>query len=122
MHEIWSGFRDSVSLVGDPHTSEIYTKALADEVLTDAEQMQLLVKIQTIFRVWEEAYMQWEQGRLDDNVWDSMLRQIGLVLGSPPFVQVWELRKEVYGPSFQQFIDSLPRRTYNLREAATNDA
>lgn len=116
MHEIWSGFRDSVSVLGESQAATIYTKALAQEELTDSEQMQLLVIIQNILRVFEEAHMQWKQGRLDDDVWESMLLQITLVLGSRPFRFVWELRKEVFGSSFQEFIENLPRNQYSIRE------
>ena len=114
MHEIWSGFRDSVGVLGEPYASAIYTKSLAREALTDAEQMQLLVIIQNILRVFEEAHMQWRQGRLDDEVWESMLLQITLVLPSYPFQSVWKLRKEVFGPTFQAFIDHLPLHQYSI--------
>jgi hypothetical protein len=120
MHEVWSGFRESVSLLGNPDTSVVYAKALANEKLTDAEQMQLLVNIQNMFRVWEEAFMQQRRGRLDPEVWDSMLRQIMFVKGSPPFVYVWELRKEVFGTAFQEFINGLPSYDYDIRKAATS--
>ena len=40
----------------------MFTKALAQEELSDAEQMQLMVGVQRVLRVWEEAFMQKNQG------------------------------------------------------------
>ena len=121
MHDIWSEFRESLSLLGDSQFSAVYAKSLNEQELTDAEQLQLLVTIQVIHRVWEEAFMQWKRGRLDDDVWDSMLRQIKISRGSRPFVHVWSLRKEVFGPEYQDFIDQLPLSQYDLRSESISE-
>jgi hypothetical protein len=118
MHEIWVGFRDSIAAFGDQQTSQVYTKALAHEELSDAEQLQLIVGVQRILRVWEEAFMQKNKGRLDDEVWEAMVVQYSSTMGSRAFQIVWELRKEVYGSEFRRFVDDLPVSDYQIRENA----
>ena len=121
MHEVLTGFRDSVSSLGDQKIAEVYTKAASLQELSDAEHMQLMVHIQRILRVYEEAYMQKQQGRLDDAVWEGMLLQINYAMSGRPFRLVWELRKGVYSSAFRHFIDGLPVKEYGIREVAEPD-
>ena len=124
-HEIWSGFRTSIAELGDPRAAEVFAKAVAGKQLTDVEHMQLLVHVQSVLRVWEEAFMQWERGRLDDEVWQTMLLQFHLVMDSPPFKLVWKMRREVFGSKFRHFVDNIETRKYEFRgptgEAASNE-
>ena len=118
MHDIWVGFRDSISAFGDQQTSEVYTKALAQEELSDAEQLQLIVGVQRILRVWEEAFMQKNRGRLDDEVWEVMTIQFSSVMGGHAFQTVWKLRKDVYSSAFRRFVDDLPASNYQIQDAS----
>ena len=121
IHEVWTGFRDSISALGDQQIAEVFTKAAAHQDLSDAEHMQLLVQVQRILRVWEEAFMQKQQGRLDDEIWEAMLLQIKHAMGARPFQMVWDLRKGVYSVEFRRFIDDLPRDNYGIREVALSE-
>ena len=116
MHDIWVGFRESIGAFGDHQTSMVYTKALAQEELSDSEQLQLIVGVQRILRVWEEAFMQKNRGRLDDEVWETMVTQFSSTMGSRAFQTVWNLRKDVYSSSFRRFVDNLPSSDYRIRE------
>ena len=121
VHDIWAGFRDSISAFGDKQNSEVYTKALAQQDLSDAEQMQLMVGVQRVLRVWEEAFMQRNQGRLDDEVWEVMQLQFASIMSGHPFQLVWKLRKNIYSPAFRRFVDDLPIASYGLRESIGAD-
>ncbi len=115
MHEISAGFRDSIATFTDPQMAELFTRAnLRDDTLTDAETLQLVIGIQRIFRVWEEAHNQYNAGRLDKHIWDAMNRQYSSYLAAPAYQMVWELRRQFYDDDFRDFVDNLPRTEYTL--------
>ena len=116
MHEISVGFRDSISTFTDPQMAELFTRVnSAEEPLTDTEMLQLIVGVQRIFRVWEEAYGQYLRGRLDPDIWEAMIRQYSSYLAAPAFQRVWELRRKYYNRDFCKFVHELPRTEYVLR-------
>ena len=83
MHEISVGFRDSISTFADPQMAELFVRAnCGEEPLTESETLQLVVGIQRIFRVWEEAYGQHLRGRLDAEIWEAMIRQYSSYLAA----------------------------------------
>ncbi len=116
MHEISAGFRDSISTFADPQMAELFTRVnCGEEPLTDAEMLQLVVGIQRIFRVWEEAYLQHLRRRLDADIWEAMIRQYSSYLAAPAFQRVWEMRRRYYNDAFRKFVDELPRTEYTLK-------
>ena len=116
MHEIWVAFREAISSLGDPQVADVYTRALSGDSLTDTEQLQLIVALQRILRVWEEAFLQMRKGRLDDDVWDTIKAQYVSVISNAAFRMVWELRGEVYNRDFRDFVDALPKTEgYRIR-------
>jgi hypothetical protein len=115
MHEISVGFRDSISTFADPQMAELFTRANGgEEPLTESEMLQLVVGIQRIFRVWEEAYGQHLRGRLDADIWEAMIRQYSSYLAAPGYQRVWEMRGRYYNDAFRKFVDELPRTEYTL--------
>jgi hypothetical protein len=116
MHEISVGFRESISTFADPQMAELFTRAnLQNDTLTDAETLQLVVGMQRIFRVWEEAHNQYRAGRLDKHTWDTMIKQYSSYLAAPGFQMGWELRRQYYDDDFREFVDKLPRTEYTLK-------
>ena len=108
MHNISVGFRDSISTFADPQLAIILSKAISeDSELSEPELIQLYVGVTKIFRVWEEAYALYRRGRLEDDIWDSMMRQYSVIMGTPAFLRVWEERRHVFGVDFQKFADSV---------------
>ena len=108
MHNISVGFRDSISTFADPQLATIMSKANSeDSELSEPELIQLYVGVTKIFRVWEEAYALYRRGRLEDDIWDSMMRYYSVIMGTPAFLRVWEERRQVFGIEFQEFADSV---------------
>lgn len=116
MHEIAVAYRESNIPFADPILAEILTRAHKDtDSLTEAEVVQLIVGVQGVFRVWEEAYYQHVAGRLDQHLWDAMLREYSSYLSAPGFDFVWQLRKNGHNDDFRQFVDELPKPEYRTR-------
>ena len=109
MHNISVGFRDSISTFADPQMAILMSRANSDgDDLSEPELIQLYVGVTKLFRVWEEAYFLYQRGRLDEDIWESMMRQYAMIMGTKSFQRVWENRKDVFNPEFQKFADAVP--------------
>jgi hypothetical protein len=116
MHEISVGFRESISSFLDSDLVDIFLKANVDvNTLSDNERLRLLIAMQRVFRVWEEAFHQYSAKRLDARIWQPMISLYSSYLAAPGFNVFWELRKQHYDPEFREFVDNLPRTEYLLR-------
>jgi hypothetical protein len=88
--------------------ADIFAKAYEHfDELTLSESLRLISGLQRVYRVWEEAYIQHDEGRLDARIWRSMVKQYASYLSMPPFKEVWDLRGEYFDESFQEFVREL---------------
>ena len=116
MHEISQSFRESLAAGSDMTMAEIVTRANENfDAVSDAERIVLISGNQRVIRVFEEAFHQRREGRLDEYIWDVMVKQYASFLSAPSMARVWELRKEFYDPEFRAFVDSLDRSEFRLR-------
>ena len=116
MHEISAAFRDSIATFTDVERAEIITRGNEDfDSLSDPEVFVLLAGIQRLLRVWEEAYHQHKEGRLDSYIWNVMCNQYGAFITAASFQRVWELRREYFDPEFRNFVEQMERSEYKLR-------
>ena len=70
--------------------------------------------VQGVLRVWEEAFYQYSEKRLDERVWNAWSAQYKDWLSSPGFQKVWEIRKHTYSAEFQLIVDSIEVGQYKL--------
>ncbi len=123
MHAVSEGFRDSIgSLAEIPHVAKIWIKSNEDpNSLTDEELVQMFAVAQRNFRVWEEAFGLYRNGRLDENIWEGITKQYASFLSHRGFRHVWEFRCEYYNQEFRHYVDNLPTSEYKIR-VTPNDA
>ena len=82
--------------------------------LSEAERLQFISMVQGLMRVWEEAFYQYSENRLDHRVWSAWCAQYRDWISSYGFQRVWALRKHTYSHDFQQFVDGIELGEYNL--------
>ena len=115
-HEIAEGFRDMLLPFADADLCEVFVRANTDfDGLTDAERVQMITVNSRNIRLWEEAYHQFKGGRLDENIWNTMVRQYSSYLSAPSFLRVWKLRSAYYDDEFREFVESLDRLEYKIK-------
>jgi|TARA_B110000438_G_C15708385_1_gene604198 hypothetical protein len=115
VHEITEAFRLAITSFQDAQRAEVYTRALNNyEGLSDAEKLQFISMVQGVLRVWEEAFYQYSEKRLDERVWNAWSAQYKDWLSSPGFQKVWEIRKHTYSAEFQLIVDSIEVGQYKL--------
>ena len=95
--------------------SELFMQANADiDALSEAERFRLITGAQRVLRVWEEAYIMHNCGRLDDDFWVPMNKQYSAMLGAPAIKFVWDMRREFYNDEFRDFVDATTVLEYRL--------
>jgi hypothetical protein len=114
--EMSSGFRVATTKLLDSGLAGIFVAAIDDfDGLSDEERLKLFVGVTSIFRAWEEAYIQHETGHLDARSWQPMLSYYSFILSSPSAYRVWERRKQHFDAQFRDFVDGLELPEYSLR-------
>ncbi len=109
IHEVSHGFREGIAATFlDQQLSELFVAAKDDaESLSEAERLQFVAFVQRNYRVWEDAFYQRKQGRLDEPHWRSMERQYSSLLSWPGVRWVWSIRRDFYTPEFAAYVDGL---------------
>jgi hypothetical protein len=117
MHDISIGFRDAITHFASADIADILVRANKDYAsLTEVEAQRLIILFGQLFRAWEEAFFQYEAGRLDDRSWSTMLKYYVKLLSMPAFQHAWSLRKDYLDDGFVTFVDSQSREeNYRIR-------
>ncbi len=116
MHDIFVGYRESLADFADPVSAILFDKSLEDyDSLTRVESIRLIAIIGRCFRVWEEAFMQHQASRLNERMWQSMLRQFQGYMATAPFQKTWELRRDYFDPEFAAFVKGLEKTDYRFQ-------
>ena len=116
IHEISVGFREVLTTMTTGDMAELFESANEDyDSLTNAELIKLIAGIYPILRVWEEAYIQFEKGRLEERLWIAMNSQFTSYLAYPAINRVWGLRHQHFDKKFQEFVGALEIPDVHLR-------
>ena len=116
MHEISVGFRESIAIFTEGELAEIFIRGNSDfDSLSDAETLRLLAAFAGVLRVWEEAFIRYEEGQLDTRSWESMLGYYRTLFGAPSLRRVWSLRKAQFDDKFRKYVDELETAEYKIR-------
>lgn len=116
MHDISVGFREAILPMASEDMATIFVKANRDyDSLTDVEAMRFIIISGQFFRAWEEAFIQHQEGRLDDRSWNAILKYYFKIVSAPAVQRAWEVRKDFLDDEFVIFVDSRPLSTYEFR-------
>ena len=116
-HEILEAFRNEIAIIRDPDMADLLAKARSSdyESLTEPERIRYIGWFHPFFRVWEEAYYQHKDGRLDSRMWESMVAVYADAISVESNKKVWELRKHVFTKDFREFVASVKPGEYLLK-------
>jgi len=112
IHEISEAFRNSVTPFTEPDIATPFALLESGQEITDAQRVMLNGAAQKLLRVWEEAFHQRNNDRLDAKVWNVIELQFQHFLGSQALSQTWSLRKQYYDPDFREYVDALTMEDY----------
>ena len=116
LHEMSREHREATAMFATENISDIFVRANHDyNSLSEAESVQLVVLVTSLFRAWENAFLENKDGNLDENVWKSLSRDYTEPMGAPSFRHIWTLRKQNYDPTFQKYVEGIQAREYVVR-------
>lgn len=116
VHELNESFRNAITSFQNPDLADVFVRGKNDfQSLPETERLQFISMIQGIMRVWEDAYHQHQEGRLNDRVWNAMVVQFSGYLSLPGVIGVWSIRKMAYSEDFRAFVDSTTPLEYKTR-------
>lgn len=116
VHELTESFRDAILSFQNPNLADVWARAKTDfESLSETERLQFMSMVQHIFRVWEDAFRQYQGKRLDPTMWEAMVVQFSGYLSLPGVMRVWAIRKQSYGADFRHFVDTTSAREYRTK-------
>lgn len=108
VHDISEAFILGNTCFHDADKADLHIKAHDNfDSLSDSERLQFISMFQGLMRVWEDAYFQFEENRLDNRVWKSMVAQYSDWMSSDGFQKAWKLREHAYNPNFRKFVDGV---------------
>jgi len=113
VHDILEALRNEVSAFKNSENATLYAKGTADfDCLSDAEQIQYIALSLGPMRVWEEAYLQYVSGRLEEKTWNALRAQYVDIRSAPGPERVWQLRKHTFSEDFREYSDALEKGSY----------
>ncbi len=109
IHEVSDGFREGIAATFlDPALAELFVLGKDDHaLLDDVQRVQFIALMQRNYRVWEDAFYQRREGRLDEPLWRSMERQYSALLHWPGMQWAWSIRRDFFTPDFRRYVDDL---------------
>ena len=106
IHDLHESFRNSISSFQNPELAAVFVRAKENfSSLSETERLQFISMIQNIFRVWEDAFHQYHEKRLPEDIWNAMVVQYSGYLSLPGVKKVWLIRKMAYSKKFRDFVD-----------------
>ena len=115
VHELSIGFREAIASFSDGEISEILVRANSDfDSLSDSEKVRMIAVGAVVLRVFEEAFIQNAEGRLDHRNWGSYARYLAMFMDGHCLKRVWELRGPYMDTDFQRFVKNLETSGYRI--------
>ena len=96
------------SAASTPQLSRVVALGQSDfDQLSEDERQQFLIWLFGWFRIIEQAHHNYILGHFEPRIWNGYAKHIESVMQAPAVHRWWNLRKSVFSPDFQQFIDGL---------------
>ena len=115
VHDILEAFRSIQTVGQDAEMSKLLVRSIDSfDDLEDHERMRVISAIGPMIRVWEEAYFQFRSGRLEEEIWETMIAQYSDLMATNVFQQFWAIRKHVYSTGFRALVEKIETGEYKL--------
>jgi hypothetical protein len=88
-----------------PGLAEILLKSQKEQDLTEAEKLTILLLFRTILRGWQNTYLQYLTGALEEEVWIGERNQMQKTLAfDAGLVSFWRQNQDLYTRGFNEVI------------------
>ena len=104
--EVYSSL--SLHIVESRETATLYLRGLADlSSLDEVDRVRFIALMSAIFRYYETSYVQHTRGKLDQELWEDLEKQLRDMTAAPGIRSWWKIRRHWHSADFTSLIDSL---------------
>lgn len=115
VHQVMHEYSEAISRLHEPEMADIWVRAHEDfDSLSPPQRLRFVIYLMVAIRSFEDAYFQWREGRLEEDVWRSLLAPLRDVKSTEAFARFWELRRHQVRPEFADYLDSLEDGEYSF--------
>ena len=98
--------------------SMYYTGLFEPEELDQIDWVRFRTFVTSAFRYYETSYIQYRNGDLDDELWETLAHQLSAATETPGFRKWWKDRENWYSQDFRDLVNrtaSIPTEGEALR-------
>ena len=115
VHQVMHEYSNAVAKLHEPEMADVWVAAIEDfDSLSPSQRLRFIIYLTVAVRSFEDAYFQWCEGRLEDDVWHALLTSLRDVKSTNAFARFWELRRHQFRREFTDYIDSLEAGDYSF--------
>ena len=115
VHQVMHEYSEAISSLHEPEMAEIWVRAHEDfDSLSPPQRLRFVIYMMVAMRTFEDAYFQWREGRLEDDVWHSLLAPLRDLKSTDAFARFWQLRRHQVRLEFADYVDSLESGKYSF--------
>ncbi len=109
IRDISSGFNSFYdTMASNRELTDIWHRgAFNYQGLDETEKLRFTFAVVRVFRLEQEQFLQWREGALDDDHWQSLSAQYTDAVQLPGWQEVWSRRKHHYTKGFQDYVGKL---------------
>ena len=114
VHQVIEGYRSSIATLYNPEMAKTWILGIDDYTqLSRTQKLQFDIYLTVALRSFEDAYYQWKQKRLDDEIWRSALTPLVDVMSTNAFAHFWKHRRHHFRPEFADYVDAIEPGDYS---------
>ena len=117
-------YREAIApLYSDPHLAKIYLSGMNGiQSLTNEDRFRAYVFTQCYYRTLENAYYQYQNGAVDDYVWEAFISNMQFSKDTAIQKAFWRDRQHIFSEEFRAFYNDLPAADPQIAVAPYTDA
>ena len=94
-----------------PHLGEAFLRAVENRPLDDSQQAAVMAHIDAYFWHFEDCFLQFEAGTIDQASWNSDKATLTFLIGMPMFRAEWKGVRALSNGAYRDYVDALMRET-----------
>ena len=115
VHQVLHDYSAAISRLHEAEMADVWVAAIEDfDSLSPSQRLRFVVYLTAAVRVFEDAYFQWCEGRLENDIWSSLLTSLTDMTGTHAWASFWKLRRHQFRREFADYIDSLEPGNYSF--------
>ena len=93
---------------GDPELMDVWLRGVTEpDSLDEQESLRFVFLLHIIMLQFQNNYYLVEEGTLDEKMLLAINNTLSTIRGTPGFAMYWSLRRDLFNPEYQAFVEQL---------------